>query len=291
MDWLVGMNNVIDYIEENITESIDYDKLAKMICCSSYEFSRIFSFMVSVPVSEYIRNRRLSLAAFDVQDENMKMIEIALKYRYESPASFTRAFKELHGTSPLLARKKGLSLKTYPKLSFKLTIKGVEEMNFRIVSKETIRIIGLKGKSSSIADEGADLDPLWTNFMENYDARLWNNGGEENYYHEPLWQVSAYWNQSENGETPCIIGAELNDKPNIDGMDEETIVASKWAVFTISCPAGLGHDEAYARIQTEWFPTSTYIRNKNVQSLEVYPPGDGTSKNYKWEIWMPVLEK
>jgi AraC family transcriptional regulator len=291
MDWLMGMNNVLDYIEENITESIDYDELAKMVCCSTYEFGRIFSFMAGVSISEYIRRRRLSLAAFDVQDEDQKMVDIALKYCYESPASFTRAFKEIHGTSPLLARKQGLSLKTYPKISFKLTIKGVEEMNFRIVKKDSFKIIGLKGMSSSIVEEGDTLDPLWRNFMDNYDIRLWNKGGENNYYHEPLWQVGAYWNESKNGETPCIIGAELGDKAVLDGMDIEIIPASTWTVFTITSPSGTAQDEVYARIQTEWFPTSRYKRNQSVQSLEIYLPGDGSSQNYQWQIWMPVIEK
>lgn len=174
MDWLIGMNNVMDYVEENITEGINYDTLAKMLCCSSYEFGRIFSFMAGVSISEYIRRRRLSLAAFDVQDKNQKIIDIAMKYGYESPASFTRAFREMHGTSPLLARKQEIPLKTYPKLSFKFTIQGVEEMNFRIVKKDDFKIMGLKGMSTSIAAEGENLDPLWTNFMNNYNDRLWN---------------------------------------------------------------------------------------------------------------------
>jgi AraC family transcriptional regulator len=290
VDWLIGMNNVLDYIEESITETIDYDKMAKMVCCSTYEFGRIFSFMAGVSISEYIRRRRLSLAAFDVQDENQKMVDIALKYCYESPASFTRAFREMHGTSPLTARKQGLALKTYPKLSFKLTIKGVEEMNFRIVKKDSFKIIGLKGMSSSIAEEGDTLDPLWRNFMDKHDIRLWNKGGESSYYQDPLWQVGAYWNESHNGETPCIIGAELGDNKPIAGMDIEEIAASTWAVFTITSPPAIAADEIYARIKTEWFPTSSYSRNPKIQNLEIYPPGDANSPDYQWQIWMPVIE-
>lgn len=291
MDWLVGMNKVIDYVEENITGDIDYDHLAKILCCSSYEFGRIFSFVAGVSISEYIRRRRLSLAAFDVQDRGQKVIDIALKYGYESPASFSRAFKELHGSSPLMARKHGLSLKTYPKISFKLSIRGVDEMNFRIVEKNSFDIIGLKGMSTSIVEDGQDLDPLWTRFMEDFDTCLWNKDDEKNYYQESLWQVAAYWNKSINGETPCIIGAELQSKPILDGMNVERIPSATWAVFTITCKAGTGHDEAYVRIQTEWFPTSSYSRDPEIPHLEVYPPGEGSSEAYQWEIWMPVIEK
>ena len=285
MDWLTGMNAVLDHVESNITEPMDYDKLAKIVCCSTYEFGRIFSFMAGVSISEYIRRRRLSLAAFDLQDHSLKVIDIAFKYCYESPTSFTRAFKEMHGISPLEARKQGKSLKTYPKLSFKFTIKGVEEMEYRILKKDSFKIMGLKGMSNSIAEEGDTLDPLWRNFMDNYDSKIWQ------YYHAPLWQVGAYWNQSIKGSTPCIIGAELGDKDILEGMDVEEISSSTWAAFIIKGPAGVGADEAYARIRTEWFPTSRYSRNPNIQHLEIYPPGDASSEKYQWEIWMPVLEK
>lgn len=97
MDWLRGMNQVIDYIEENLTEQIHYESLARIVGCSVYEFSRIFSFMAGMSVSEYIRRRRLSQAIFDIQTGKEKIIDIALKYCYESPTAFTRAFKELHG--------------------------------------------------------------------------------------------------------------------------------------------------------------------------------------------------
>lgn len=284
MDWLTSMNAVLDYVEDNITEPIDYDKLAKIVCCSTYEFGRIFSFMAGVSISEYIRRRRLSLAAFDLQDQNLKVIDVAFKYCYESPTSFSRAFKDMHGISPLLARKQGF-LKTYPKLSFKITIKGVEEMEFRIVKRDSFKIMGLKGMSTSIAQVGDTLDPLWRNFMDNYDNRLWKN------YHAPLWQVGAYWNESKNGATPCVIGAEVRGTDIVEGMDVEEILPSTWAAFSIEGPAGKGADEAYARIRTQWFPTSRYIRNPNMQHLEIYPPGDASLDNYRWEIWMPVLEK
>ena len=118
MDWLKGMNVVIEHIEEYLTQPIKYESLARIVGCSVYEFSRIFSFMTGMSVSEYIRRRRLSQAVFDIQNGNDKIINIALRYCYESPTTFARAFKELHGTTPLSARKKGISLKTYPPISF-----------------------------------------------------------------------------------------------------------------------------------------------------------------------------
>ena len=142
MDWLKGMNNVVNYIEENLTQPISYETLGKMTGCSAYEFSRIFSFMTGVAISEYIRRRRLSRAVFDIQQGSEKIIDIAFKYCYESPSTFTRAFREMHGTTPLQASKTGISLKMYPPISFVLTIKGVSEMTFKMEKLEAFTIAG-----------------------------------------------------------------------------------------------------------------------------------------------------
>lgn len=288
MDWLKGMNEVVKYIEENLTNSIDYTVLAKKVCCSPYEFSRIFSFMTGISVSEYIRRRKLSQVVFDIKNSDEKIIDIALKYGYESQTAFSRAFKEIHGQSPTSARKKGVNFKTYPKITFSLSIRGVNEMNFRIETKHSFKIVGLKGLSSGYPENGDTLDPLWRQFMDNYDFKL------AGLYREPFWQVGAYWNEDIDDNTPCIIGAERNEKAEFTNMDIETIPATTWAVFSIT---GLNDkvnkeviDETYARIYIEWMPSSNYKRNEVIQHLEVYDPGDASSEDYIWEIWIPVIE-
>jgi AraC family transcriptional regulator len=143
MDWLGGMNFVLQHIENNLTENITYEGLSKIVGVSVYEFSRIFSFMAEMPVSEYIRRRRLSQAVYDIQRGTEKIIDVAYKYRYESPTTFSRAFKEMHGTSPASARKSGAKLKMYPPISFILQIKGVGPLDYRIEKREAFPIIGL----------------------------------------------------------------------------------------------------------------------------------------------------
>lgn len=289
MDWLKGMNGVIEYIEKNLTQTIPYESLSRIVGCSVYEFSRIFSFMAGMSVSEYIRRRRLSQAVFDIQNGNEKIIDVALKYCYESPTTFTRAFKELHGTTPLSARKTGVSLKTYPPITFVLTIKGVNEMNFRIEKKDAFKIIGY-----ACADACGDD---WNHFMKHYNGRLrdgdtgqWD--GANSYYRAPFWQVGAYKFRTTENENGCIIGAELGDKAVLDGMNIETVPAATWAVFAITSKSGGKEaEEAFTRIFTEWLPSSQYVRNENVPTLEVYPGGDASSDEYKWEVWMPVTAK
>ena len=142
MDWLQSMNRVVEHIEENLSAPIPYESLSRIVGCSPYEFSRVFSYMAGISVSEYIRRRRLSQAVFDIQNTPAQIIDIAMKYCYESPATFTRAFRELHGATPTAARKSSVMLKTYPPISFVLTIKGANEMNFRIEKRDSFNIKG-----------------------------------------------------------------------------------------------------------------------------------------------------
>lgn len=289
MDWLAGMNSVTRYIEENLTQPIRYESMSRIVGCSVYEFSRIFSFIAGMSVSEYIRRRRLSQAAFDIQRSGEKIINIALKYCYESPNAFSRAFKELHGVTPSSARKTGVPLKTCPAISFALTIKGVNEMKFRIEKRQHFQIMGLSGYDSVEKVEG--MTPLWNKFMAEYNPKLWNNGSP-NFYTEPFHQVGAYSFASKDGKVKAIIGAEYKGiKPEDIDISVETIPAATWAVFTFFGDTGFDkYDEALTRILTEWFPASQYKRDESIPALDVYPGGK-IDDDYAWEIWIPVISK
>lgn len=144
MDWIVKMNEAIDYIESNLDKTIDYDYLGKLANCSAYHFQKVFSYLANTTLSEYIRRRRLTLAAFDLQHTNEKIIDIALKYNYDSPTSFTRAFYNLHQMSPSESRKKNKTFVAYPPLSFQISIKGVVALNYYIEEQKEIRFKGVK---------------------------------------------------------------------------------------------------------------------------------------------------
>ena len=143
MDWLEHMNAAMDYIEVHLADEISYDRAARLACCSTYHFQRMFSYLAGVPLAEYIRRRRLTLAAFELRGGKCKVIDVALKYGYESPEAFSRAFKKLHGAMPLAAREAGVPLKAYPRMRFHITIQGNKEMNYRILQREAFRVFGL----------------------------------------------------------------------------------------------------------------------------------------------------
>ena len=144
MDSLKRLNEAIGYIEQNLTSDIDFKEVARIAYCSEYHFQRMFSYLASVSLSEYIRRRRLSSAAFELINSNMRILDIAIKYGYSSPDSFTRAFQSLHGISPSEARRKCQSLKAFPRMTFQLSIQGGNEMNYRIVEKEAFHLVGIK---------------------------------------------------------------------------------------------------------------------------------------------------
>ncbi|MCL1788247.1 MAG: AraC family transcriptional regulator [Defluviitaleaceae bacterium] len=281
MDWLKGMNAVVAHIEDNLTHPIPYQSLSQIVGCSVYEFSRIFSFMAGMSISEYIRRRRLSQAAFDIQAGRDKIIDIALKYCYESPTTFSRAFKELHGTTPLSARQAGTPLKTYPPISFQLTIKGANEMEFRIEEKPSFEVMGLSGYIEGELVDG--MPGLVKTYYEDYYPAL------APYYIAPFWQVSVYDFHAVNDKSKVIIGAEYTgEKPAGVALDMKSVPTATWAVFTIKGCIGETYDAAYARILTEWFPAGNYRRDETVPHLEVLPIGSEVSE---WEIWMPVRPK
>jgi AraC family transcriptional regulator len=124
MDSLKNMNAAMRYIEDNLTNEIDFKEVARIALCSEYHFKRMFSFLAGISLSEYIRCRRLTLAAFVIKDSDVKVIDVAIKYGYNSPDSFSRAFQNLHGITPSEARNTSRSLKAYSPMTFQLSIKG-----------------------------------------------------------------------------------------------------------------------------------------------------------------------
>jgi AraC family transcriptional regulator len=167
MDTLENMKKAIDYIEDNLDAEIEYGKVAQIALCSQYHFQRMFAFLIGVPLSEYIRRRRLTLAAFDLQNSNEKIIDLALKYGYISPDSFSRAFVAMHGVTPSKAREKGISLKAYPRVTFSLSIKGVVEMNYRIEQKDLFAVVGVKQRFSHIDGLGESIGKMWSKSNSN----------------------------------------------------------------------------------------------------------------------------
>ncbi|QGQ99592.1 AraC family transcriptional regulator [Paenibacillus psychroresistens] len=290
MDLLKNMNGAIKYIEENLTNEIDFKEVTKLALCSEYHFTRMFSFLAGISLSEYIRRRRLTLAAFELNDSSIKVIDIAIKYRYSSSDSFARAFQNLHGITPSDARNNGHSLKAYPPMTFQLSIKGGIEMNYRIEEKAAFRIVGIKKRVPIIFNGvNPEIAAMWQSLDGEIILTLKNLSNVE-----PIGLISASTNFSENrmeekGELDHFIGAATT-KECPDNLTQLDVPASAWAVFTAIGPFPETLQNVWGRIYSEWFPTSSYEQIKGPEILW-NADKDTTSPTFKSEIWIPILKK
>jgi AraC family transcriptional regulator len=283
------MNQALAYIEEHLTAEIEFKQVVSLALCSEYHFRRMFSFLAGVTLSEYIRRRRLTLAAFELVHDNVLVIDMALKYGYSSPDAFTRAFHGLHGITPTEARYSGQQLKAYPRMTFQLTIKGGSEMNYRIEEKAGFRIVGImrrvpliyNGVNPEIASmwEALDDDMIDTlKFLSNV---------------EPAGIISASTNFSEGrldgGELDHFIGvATTREHP--DNLTRLDVPASTWAVFESVGPFPETLQHIWGRVYSEWFPSSGY---ELVEGPEILwnENKDVSSPIFRSEIWIPVSKR
>ncbi|WP_226537442.1 AraC family transcriptional regulator [Fictibacillus halophilus] len=281
MDWLVRMNNVLDYIEDRLEQEIDYKQLAKIAYCSEFHFSRVFASITGVSLSEYIRRRRLTLAAFELQKSDVRILEIANKYGYESADSFSRAFKKTHGLKPSECRHQGIQLKAYPKISFQLSIKGDTEMEYRIENLEfEMRIIG-KSKPVKTTRAFKSIPTLWSKakkegFMQELIDMSWEN---------PKCSLEGILGVC--GNEAAIMDEEFNyfmgvryDGELPEEMEALIIPPSTWAVFPNIV-------EAWKRLYSEWVPTSGY-ELANLPCIECYY---GPGHKPRHELWVPIVPK
>ncbi|MBS2038335.1 AraC family transcriptional regulator [bacterium] len=286
MNPLQHLNAALDYLEANLDGPIDLEQVARRANCSEYHFSRMFSFLAGIGLAEYIRRRRLTRAAFDLLDPGVRVLDVALKYEYQSADAFARAFQAQHGVTPSRARE--ATLKAYGRMSFQLTIQGASEMNYKIVQKPTFRIVGIK-KRVNLIFEGInpEIQAMWQSLQEPLIGQL-----KELSNLEPAGMISACCNFShrleQQSQLDHWIGAATTGPcpPDLQCLEVE---ACSWAVFESVGPFPQTMQDIWARIYSEWFPASGYQHSSGPEMVWC-EQRDITRADFRCQIWVPVSQ-
>lgn len=280
MEWVERLNQSINYIEEHLTEEIEYEQLGRIACCSTYHYQRMFTYMAGITLAEYIRRRKMSLAAVDLQSGDKKISDIAEKYGYQSPTAFNRAFQSFHGVTPSSV-KDGVSVKTFSPIVFHIAVKGANEMDYHIEKKEAFRIIGVSAPLDHEIENNFMVVPqMWQDAAAN--GTIQKLAGMMDTPPMGLLGVSAC-----NDEEQWKYFIAVSSTKAGDEFEEYIVPASTWAVFP-GTGTNRSIQELEQRIITEWLPASGY-EYANAPDVEVYLNAD--PQNAQYEVWIPVVKK
>ncbi|MFF4602225.1 GyrI-like domain-containing protein [Streptomyces sp. NPDC001339] len=279
------LNQAMEHIEARLDQRIEAGDLARIATTSEYHFRRLFSALAGMPLSEYIRRRRLTLAGAEVLAGERTLLEIAIRYGYGSGEAFARAFRALHGVGPGEARRSGAALRSQPRMSFRLTVEGSSTMRYRVVEKGEFRVVGKKarvplvheGENPHIAEHIRSIGP------------------------ETVRRIAALSDQEPDGIVSAVVrlsdsydeGAELDyyhavvtgaDAP--EDLDTLTVPAGTWAVFENSGPYPQALQFLWRDVFTQWFPSNPYVSRPGPELLWTRLSAD--HKEADAQLWIPV---
>lgn len=285
MNWLESISKAISYIEENIEEDIDVEDVANSVYMSSFYLQKGFSIMCGFTISEYIRNRKLSLAGTDLINTNAKIIDIAMKYGYESPDSFTKAFTRFHGSTPNSVRKNGATIKEFASLKINIDLKGGYTMEYKIEEKEEFKVVGLS-KVMKYDTAYEEVPKLWQSFfVKNQLSNICTKYGIN---------IDTEMNGNEFEYMICDDYSTDMEVPK--DFIVKTIPKHTWAIFPCIGMADKSVAETNEKIFKEWLPNSTSYEIADGFNIETYSdpsdyPNGTKDEKYYCEIWIPVNKK
>ncbi|HEY3366771.1 MAG TPA: AraC family transcriptional regulator [Symbiobacteriaceae bacterium] len=298
MVFLERLNRAVEYMEDRLAGDLDYQEAGRIACCSVYNFQRMFSYILDIPLSEYVRRRRMTLAAFELQQGDTKIIDLAIKYGYDSQDSFARAFQRFHGVTPSRARNRGVMLRAYPRVSFHISVGGDREMRYSIVDKEAFEVFGIEEIISSVGDPACKSVPAFWQKCHDSGAyeRLFDaaNARKRGEIYKGMCAINAALNYRNTGDLtfPYMLFAFTTEQSKPEGYTRVKIPTQTWAVFTSE---EHGDDEIgamtstlWSRVFKEWLPTSGY-RKLEGPDIEIY--GSSGNGNYYSEVWIPVAKE
>lgn len=285
MEWLKKLSSAIEYIENNLDNEISCEEAAKIACCSSYYFQRMFTYVAGIPLSEYIRRRRMTQAAFELQSTDTKVLDVALKYGYTSPTSFNRAFQSVHGISPACAKSQGSVLHAYPPIKFQVRVTGGEAMPYRVEDKASMRIVGIRIPLTEDMEENKKLvPPFWNQTLQN--GQFTEICKLSNQNPGAVLGVTAYQNPD---EIYYYIAVSSSQSVPV-GMYEYEIPEATWVVFESDGHFKESIQNIFRRFLTEWLPFSGYTYAE-LPDIEIYPISKDKPQEGHSEVWIAVKKE
>lgn len=284
MNWSESISRAIEYIENNLTNDITIEDISNYAYISPFYFQKGFALLCGYSISEYIRNRRLTLAASDLLSTNERIIDIAIKYGYDSPDSFTKAFTRFHGTTPSSVRKGG-NIKEFAPLKINVTLKGGYTMEYKIVEKEAFKVVGLRD-SFKYETAYQDVPKIWKKF----------------FMKSAFNKINAKYAVNIDTNMGCdsfdyIVGDDYNFELEVP-KDFEVIEIPKftWIIFPCVGKSSITIKETNEKIFKEWLPNSNDFEIAAGYNIEMYSDPKDYKKGvddekYYCEIWIPIKKK
>lgn len=284
MDWIRAIGDAIDYIEENITEELSVRDIADRVNISAFYFQKGFSMLCGYTVGKYIQMRRLSLAGSELLSSDIKIIDLAVKYGYDSPDSFTKAFIRFHGSTPTEVRRQGAAVKAFAPLRIRFSLEGGTVMEYRIEEKPAFKVMGIS-KMFSYESANADIPDFWDEVYVKVEEK------------PVMGMYGVCYDEEMAGDSFRYMIADDFDN-GIAGkkkLEAQEIPAHMWAIFPCRGPMPMPLQELNRRIFSEWLPENKYEIAEGF-NIEYYSnPADykgGTQDSeYYAEVWIPVKER
>lgn len=285
MEWIEGIREAIDYIEKHITEELRIEDIAKQAFISPFYFQKGFSMLCGFTLGEYIRQRRLTLAGIELVSTENKVIDIALKYGYDSPDSFTKAFIRFHGTTPTAVRKNGVLAKSFAPVKIKFTLEGGNVMDYKIIEKEAFTVMGV-AKTFKYEEAKEKIPEFWTEHFQTGKGEIVCG----------MYGINIDVSMG-NDEFEYLIADDYAPWKEIpEGVEARTIPKNTWAVFPCKGAMSKSFQALNEKIFSEWLPNCRDYGIAAGYNIELYTNADdypnGTEdENYYSEIWIPIRRK
>ena len=280
MEWIASINRALRYVEEHLTdEGLSVEVVAKVTAYSPFYLQRLFYILTNLSLSDYIRQRRLSMAGQELQSTGARVLDVALKYGYETPESFYKAFRRFHGVMPSAAQRSRVQLRYLNPLQIKVELTGGSMMDYAIENMDALTVMG-KTRTFTYENAFDEIPAFWSDYY----AKALNT--------TVCVYLGICFDDDDSPEFTYMIGSFCEaDAVVPDGFEKRTIAAHQWAKFRAIGPIPTGIQKVNRQIFTEWLPNNTEYDLAEGVNIEMYTEGDNKAEDYVSEIWVPVRHK